>query len=160
MNTNERPLLSATEVCHFWLQIPGHLGIPCDEHTMLQLTQVMAHFPQPKAHINISKRSSSTLWLPPPFQPLKQNHYYPISLFNKLLMKGRKILPDFCRTHHGKVASMLCFPSLPCHFPIKFIFCLLSKKLYLAINIRTIFSLGIVQFSFSVQIVLSGYSLI
>lgn len=62
MNSNESPLLPAAELCHFRLpQIPGHMGIPSDEHTKLQLTQATAHFPQLKAGINILRRPGPPL---------------------------------------------------------------------------------------------------
>lgn len=89
-------------------RIPGHMGIPSDEHIELQPTPATAHFPQLKAGINIPRRSGH---LCDP-QLLKWNDDCPISSFNKLLMKEIKI-PSltsaslFMKTLHKYISVML-----------------------------------------------------
>lgn len=127
MNSNESPLHSTTELCHFLLLLlPGHMGIPSNEHIKLPLTQVTAHFPRWRQ--TLISWGDQTL-LSDPHLP-KQNDC-PISLFNKLLMKKTKT-PSLTATQFHmkrlykyirfrvKVSQNICPPPhwrVVCHSP-------------------------------------------
>lgn len=87
MNHNESPLVSATEICHFWLRkIQGHMEISSDEDIKLQLPQQIACFSQRYILISWGEKA---LFFDLKHNPSlsNPNYYCSFSFPIKLLMK-------------------------------------------------------------------------